>query len=327
MPHRPPRENPITPETPNPTESLPDAAEDLPDEPETGPLRRCAMTRERLPKERMIRFVVAPDRSIVPDVAASLPGRGIWLSARADVIENARARGAFAKAARGQVTVPADLLSVLQFAVSRRVGDTLGLARRAGQAACGFSKAREWLAAGRVGLVVQARDGSVDERARFLGGAAGRVPTVAPMDAAQLGVVFGRDHVVHVAIAPGPLAMRLLHESQRLAGLMGLPDDPQGSGTGVAAPADATTAYRAVRPGRKATRAARFGAVPEATSDNPSGDAGRQDDHPATPGRDAPGDAGQMQPAKTGRDTPPAEAGRNMPPAKAGRNMKVQASR
>ena len=45
------------------------------------------VTRERLPKERMIRFVVGPDRTLVPDLAARLPGRGMWLSASRDVIE------------------------------------------------------------------------------------------------------------------------------------------------------------------------------------------------------------------------------------------------
>src|SRR5271168_2430772 len=76
-------------------------ADDCIDEPESGPLRRCAVTRERLAKEKMIRFVVSPDRVVVPDLAARLPGRGIWLSALGDVIETARTRGAFAKAARG----------------------------------------------------------------------------------------------------------------------------------------------------------------------------------------------------------------------------------
>jgi hypothetical protein len=62
----------------NTTEPIEQTADD---EPETGPLRRCVVTRERLPKERMIRFVVAPDRRLVPDLVATLPGRGIWLSA------------------------------------------------------------------------------------------------------------------------------------------------------------------------------------------------------------------------------------------------------
>jgi predicted RNA-binding protein YlxR (DUF448 family) len=167
----------------------------------------------------MIRFVLGPGRAIVPDVAARLPGRGIWLSARWDVIETARTRGAFARAARGPVTVPSDLLSGLQAALARRIGDTLGLARRAGQAVAGFGRARGWLDAGRAGLVVEASDGSTEERVRFLGPWAGKVVVVAPLDAASLGTVFARDHVVHVAVAPGRLADTLCVDAERLAGL------------------------------------------------------------------------------------------------------------
>jgi predicted RNA-binding protein YlxR (DUF448 family) len=169
----------------------------------------------------MVRFVVGPDRRIVPDLGARLPGRGIWLSARGDVIETARVRGAFAKAARGQVTVPPDLLPSLLLGLSRRIGDTIGLARRAGQAVCGFAKAREWVDAGRVGLIVQAHDGSAEERARFRSGRASTLPVVTPLDAATLGGLFGRDHVVHVGVAPGRLADTLLVEAERLAGLAG----------------------------------------------------------------------------------------------------------
>ena len=166
----------------------------------------------------MIRFVVAPGGVVVPDLAARLPGRGIWLSARGDVIETARTRGAFAKAVRAPVTVPSDLLSGLQAALVRRIGEQLGLARRAGQAISGFSKAREWLAKGSAALVVQAADGSPEERARFVG--AWKGPVVTPLDGTMLGAVFGRDHAVHVVIAEGRLAERIATESERLAGLM-----------------------------------------------------------------------------------------------------------
>ncbi len=177
------------------------------------------VTRERLAKELMIRFVVGPDRSIVPDLAAKLPGRGIWLSARGDVLDNARIRGAFARAARGPVTVPSDLTSGLKAALARRIGDTIGLARRAGQVVAGFSRAREWLAGGRAALVIEASDGSPEERARFLGAWAGKVAVVSPLDGSGLGAVFGRDHVVHVVVAPGRLAEALRMEAERLAGL------------------------------------------------------------------------------------------------------------
>jgi predicted RNA-binding protein YlxR (DUF448 family) len=197
------------------------ADEEIDNEPETGPLRRCAVTRERLPKEMMIRFVVAPDATVVPDLAERLPGRGIWLSAKGDVLETARVRGAFAKSARRPVKVPANLVADVTIALTGRIRETLGLARRAGLAVAGFAKAREWLAEGKAALVMQASDGSPGERSRLLGANAGRLPAVAPLDGATLGQVFGRDQAVHVAIAPGRLAERLLAETARLAGVTG----------------------------------------------------------------------------------------------------------
>jgi len=206
---------PGRPATADPTPS--ETGGDDPEPEERGPLRCCAVTRERLPKERMIRFVIGPDRNVAFDLTGKLPGRGIWLSARADVIETACKRGAFAKAARGPVVVPPDLRAGLQAALTRRFVDHLGLARRAGQAVAGFVKAREWLSSGRAALVIQAVDGSAEERDRFLGGWDG--PVMAPLDGERLGAVFGRDRAVHVAVAKGRLAETLRHEAGRLAGL------------------------------------------------------------------------------------------------------------
>jgi len=204
--------------TSNPSQAEVD--EDEQEEPETGPLRRCIVTRERDYRNRMIRFVVGPDKQIVPDLAARLPGRGIWLSARRDVLDTARARNAFARAARAPVSVPPGLTQLVQDGLARRVTEQLGLARRAGQAVCGFQRAREWLVSGRAGLVVQASDGSPEERARFTSGAKD-VPVAAPLTAEALGAVFGRDHVVHVVVAPGRLAEAIKIEADRLAGIAG----------------------------------------------------------------------------------------------------------
>jgi predicted RNA-binding protein YlxR (DUF448 family) len=190
------------------------------EDPETGPQRRCIITRDHAAREKMLRFVVGPDRAIVPDLAARLPGRGLWLSARRDVVEAARSKGGFAKAARGAVSVPADLTSVLQAGLARRIADHLGLARRAGQAVAGFEKARALLQSGQASLVIEASDGSEDERRRLLSGA--RAVTVAwPLDGATLGSVFGRDRAVHVAVMRGKLADRLANEIERLAGVSG----------------------------------------------------------------------------------------------------------
>jgi ribosomal protein L7Ae-like RNA K-turn-binding protein len=117
------------------------------------------------------------------------------------------------------VVVPLDLGSLLQTALIQRTSELIGLARRAGQAVAGFEKAREHLRAAGARLVVQARDGSTAERARFLSGAPPGTEVVAPLTGEELGRVFGREYVVHVAIAPGRLADRLTIEAGRLAGL------------------------------------------------------------------------------------------------------------
>jgi ribosomal protein L7Ae-like RNA K-turn-binding protein len=166
----------------------------------------------------MIRFVLDPDRKLVPDLAERLPGRGMWLSAKADVLEHALRRGAFAKAARGEVHAHPDLRAFVEDGLRGRVRDLVGFARRAGQAVMGWGAAREWLLTGRAGLMVHAADGSPAEKARLIGHR--QVPVVDPLSAADLGSLFGRDRAVHVAIASGRLAESIAAEAARLAGMI-----------------------------------------------------------------------------------------------------------
>ncbi len=128
-------------------------------------------------------------------------------------------RGVFPRAAKEQLTVPADLAFQVEAALRRRIVELIGLARRGGGAICGFETAREWLVAGKAGLVIQARDGSLEERTRFTGGR--DVVVVAPLAAAELGRAFGREHVVHAVIVAGKLAKMIEIEANRLAGVAG----------------------------------------------------------------------------------------------------------
>ena len=51
--------------------------------PSAGSERRCIVSGAPFPKEALMRFCVNPQGVIVPDVAGCLPGRGIWVQARA----------------------------------------------------------------------------------------------------------------------------------------------------------------------------------------------------------------------------------------------------
>ncbi len=126
---------------------------------------------------------------------------------------------AIARAARGPVTVPPDLSVVLETALIRRIGDYLGLARRAGQAIAGFEKARDWVRSHPAALILQAADGSEAERARFRSALSDTIPVLDPLTGAELGRIFGHDNVVHVVVAPGGLAGAIAVDAGRLAGL------------------------------------------------------------------------------------------------------------
>ena len=183
--------------------------------PAGGAERRCLVTRQRLPRERMVRFVVGPGAAVVPDIAERLPGRGLWVEARRDTLD--RAAGVFARAARRRVAVPEALSDQVERLLAARCTDLIGLARRAGQALSGFDSVARALAAGRAALVVVAADGSPRERDRLTG--AGRAaPVVDVLDSAELGGVFGRARVVYAAFRDCRLAWRFRAEAGRLAG-------------------------------------------------------------------------------------------------------------
>ncbi len=188
--------------------------------PQTGPNRRCLVTRAVRPKDTLIRFVVGPDGTVTPDLAARLPGRGMWVSARREALEQAIAKRQFARAARRPVTVPEELVDRVEAMLVRRCIELLGLARRAGLAVMGYEKARAALRSGRAALLLAASDGSLDGRGKLHAQRA-EVPVFDLLDASQIGGAFGRDHAVHAALAAGALTERLRGELARLAGMRG----------------------------------------------------------------------------------------------------------
>jgi hypothetical protein len=182
-------------------------------------LKRCIVTNVELPRDTMVRFVVSPDEEIVADIEARLPGRGFWLSARRDVISKACTKTYFVRAARAKVSVSSNLADRVERLLVRRCQDLIGLARRAGQVVSGFSKVEAWLRSGKTtGVLLTAVDGAEDGKKRIKAWTEG-APVIVALNAEELGLVFSRDRVVYVIVAPGRLAKKLLATAQRLEGL------------------------------------------------------------------------------------------------------------
>ena len=187
------------------------------------PLRRCVATRERLPKAAMVRLAVGPAGALVPDIEERLPGRGLWITARRDIVERAVTMRLLARAAGAEIAVPPDLAERIATLLARRCLDLVGLARRAGEAVAGYEKVKAALERGNVALVLQAVDGSPEQRAKLrLDSAA--IPVVALFSRAELAAVFGRATAVHVAVGRSGIASRLVRDCARLAGFRQTPN-------------------------------------------------------------------------------------------------------
>jgi predicted RNA-binding protein YlxR (DUF448 family) len=181
-----------------------------------GPERKCIVTGDVQPKSGLIRFVIGPDGQVVPDILGKLPGRGIYVTAEKAVIETAR-RGLFARAAKAPVTVPEGLAAEVERQQARRVVDLIALARKAGLAIAGFEKVKSALAGDHVRVLLQASDGSERGKTKLWTPTGARYYGCLTSD--ELGLAFGRQSVIHGALAAGGLSDRVVEEAAKLRGL------------------------------------------------------------------------------------------------------------
>ena len=189
-------------------------------------VRLCAVSRAHKPPDELIRFVAAPDGTIVPDLACRLPGRGVWIDATAAAVARAVRQQAFARSLKRAVNVPPDLPQQIERLLLRRVAAALGMANKAGLVVAGFVKVAQRLREGRVFLLLHAAEASDAEAARLdrlfkalARGDGGSEPArriVRELGSAELSLAMGRPTVVHAAAAGGGASERLLAEACRL---------------------------------------------------------------------------------------------------------------
>lgn len=185
------------------------------------PERTCIVTREIRDKARMIRFVAAPDGSIVPDLKGDLPGRGLWVTAERGILDEAIKKHAFTKVTKGKAKADAGLTDRVAELLERQLLDQLGLAKKSGHLVAGFEKVEAALRAGQVKFLLEASDGTADGRGKLARLAGPGVEIWAPLPSEALAPALGRQHAVHVAVKPGGMADRLGITLRRLAGFSG----------------------------------------------------------------------------------------------------------
>ena len=172
-------------------------------------------------EDRLIRFVAGPEGVVTPDVARKLPGRGMWVAASREAVEQAARKNLFARSAKAKLSAAADLADQVEMLLRRRILEGLGLARRAGDLILGFEKVQKTVLAGRAAWLIEAADGSDDGRRKLL--QAVHRADVKPrlfglFTSDEMGLALGGDNVIHLALLAGRGAKRWSADADRLAG-------------------------------------------------------------------------------------------------------------
>ncbi|MBL4647060.1 MAG: RNA-binding protein [Rhizobiales bacterium] len=170
------------------------------------PHRKCAVTREVLPKQQLIRFVADPMGHIVPDLKARLPGRGVWVTAQKEHVESAEKRKVFGRLLKQQVTVEPGLAERVELLLRERTLGAAALANKAGVIVMGFSKVEAAIADGSVALLIVASDGAQDSLRKLMQvvkrtyGESDSFAVFRIFESAELDLAFGRTNVIHAAL-------------------------------------------------------------------------------------------------------------------------------
>lgn len=179
--------------------------------------RRCLVSGVVSAKENLIRFVVGPDKAVVPDVACKLPGKGLWVSANKQMLEEAVGKKLFSRAAKMQTVVPADLCAQVELLLHKRCLSLLGLAKSAGLIVAGQAQLEEEIPKKNLSYILVAVDCGRDGVKKLC--QATLIKT--GFTRYELGAALGRDQLVYIGLSGHKLTTKLKAEIIRWQGVRG----------------------------------------------------------------------------------------------------------
>jgi hypothetical protein len=193
----------------------------------------------------MIRFVLAPDGQVVPDLKHKLPGRGVWVTAERARVAEAMKKRLFNRAFKAEVKVPAGLADDLTAALRTDMRQFLSLANKAGQVVTGFGKVESAIAEKPLAALIHATEAADDGRRKLANGLRKRfgdaisgVPVITDLSGDELDLALGRSHVIHAALVAGAGSDGFLMRWRRYRSFCGSEADQAGSPEGSGDPDD-----------------------------------------------------------------------------------------
>ena len=177
--------------------------------------RQCAVTREVHPVGALIRFVLDPEGEVVPDLKRVLPGRGVWITARSDVVATAEKdrKKVFGRGFKSEARVEPGLADRVDALMERSALQALSMTRKAGELVTGYAKVEAALRRDPVIGLIHASDAAEDGVRKLAAGGkelANGCQIVRLFDSAQLDLALGRSNVIHAALLAGQASENFL---------------------------------------------------------------------------------------------------------------------
>ncbi len=195
----------------------------------------CIVTREEADEDALVRFARAPDGTVVPDLQAKLPGRGVWVTCSRRILGDAIKRQAFVRGFEEDCNVPEGLPDMVGSLLRKQAVNQLSLARKAGTVVQGFMKVDEALRKTSVKLLLHCQGAGADGISKLDRLKGPKTVISESFRSDELDLAFGRPNVIHAAVAASGLADRLVIYLQRMDNFEGKasfeelgPDGPKG---------------------------------------------------------------------------------------------------
>jgi predicted RNA-binding protein YlxR (DUF448 family) len=207
------------------------------------PERTCIVTREAKAPAELIRFVLGPDLQVVPDLKHKLPGRGVWITARSNLVEEAAKRRLFSRAFKTEAKAPETLAKDIERLLRDDLRQGLSLANKAGTVITGFHKVESAITDKPIVALIHAAEAAEDGRRKLanqlrkrLGEAISSFPVIQELSNDELDLALGRSHVIHAALVAGAGSDGFLNRWHRYRSFCGIDADQTGLGNGTGEP-------------------------------------------------------------------------------------------
>ena len=174
--------------------------------------RMCIVTRESGLPDELIRFVAAPDGTVVPDLKRELPGRGCWVKIDRSLVERAVAKKLFARALKADVKAAEDLGERVERLFLQQLLQMMNMARKAGQLVTGSAKVDAAIRSGAALAVFHSTDAAADgvrkidqaRKAWHLGmETEEEIPSFRLFSESEMEGVMGQNAFIHAAVLAG----------------------------------------------------------------------------------------------------------------------------